>query len=244
MAVAVAEGDSVAGRRGAGDVNTRVAELRDAHTRLSQANPGFDYLGHAEGMSGYGAVRKGLTTSDTAELESLLSDDYTFFVWTLRFQHPNWRIGTRAREVPLTRVASIARGAAPSAFTGTYCVNGHVGAHWETQAVSALRPLSQRTRRVVADELRKEAMAREVTGQMSEVLPSLGMGAYIDQFAKDVREATETVTNLSPAMDTLAEILGQEWETSLHDMLTDIDAVWHGGIEKALALELQERGTQ
>jgi len=242
--VAVAEEDSVAGHRGAGDVNTRVAELRDAHTRLSQANPHFDYLGHAKGMSGYDAIRKGLTTSDTAELESLLSDDYAFFVWSLRLQHPNWWVGTRAREVPITRVASIARGAAPSAFTGTYCVSGHVGSHWETQAVNALHPLNPRTRRVVADELRKEAMAREITGQMSEVLPSLGMGAYIDQFAKDVRAATETVTNLFPAMDALAEILGQEWETSLHDMLADIDAVWHGGIEKALELELQERGKQ
>lgn len=234
----------MADRRGAGDVNTRVAELRDAYTRLTQANPHFDYLGHAKGMSGYDAVRKGLTTSDTAELESLLSDDYAFFVWTLRLQHPNWWVGTRAREVPITRVASIARGAAPSAFTGTYCVSGHVGSHWETQAVNALRPLSPRTRRMVADELRKEAMAREITGQMSEILSSLGMGAYIVQFAKDVRAAAETATNLFPATDTLAELLGQEWETSLHDMFIDIDAVWHGGIEKALELELQERGKQ
>jgi len=242
--VAVAAVDSVADRRGAGDMGARATELRGIYTLLSQANPRFDYLGHAVGMSGYDALRKGLTTSETAELETLLSDDYAFFVWTLRLQHPNWWIGTRAREVPITRVMNIALGAVPSAFTGTYCGNGYVGAHWETQAVNALRPLSPHTRRRIADELRKEAMAREVTGGMSEVLHALGMGANIDQFAKDVRGATETSANVFPVTDTLAEVLGQEWGTALRDMLTDIDALWYGGIEKALALELQERGTQ
>ncbi|SIM06440.1 Uncharacterised protein [Mycobacteroides abscessus subsp. abscessus] len=227
------------------EAKRRADLLSTRYDELTAGNTGFDYQLLMDPTDPVAAALTG-GREKVDDIAPLVSNDDVFHVWRLRLEHPQWWIGGRVRDTTplLARIISELAGRRDD---GPHLGgSGYTGAHWFSQSLRAIAPLSSRARDQLAVALRRELIGRNMCQYGIAFMSFVSDRTFDPAEMFPESEHVEPVDScfLGNATYAVRTIHGEQWFEAFNELVSGLDPITWAGLTEALNVELRESGIE